>query len=261
MPPENPASRQTSLADSHTPGAIRARLNAPSPHSYLRDFVYGGVDGVVTTFAVVAGVAGAQLASAVIIVLGVANLIADGFSMAVSNYLGTRAEQQVQERARAIEYDHINTIPDGEREEIRQIFAAKGFEGDDLERAVEIITSDVNRWVDTMMREELDMSPSNASPVLAAWITLVAFVVVGALPLLPFIASAAWPGNGEAFDPYPWSVALTCVAFFSVGALKGRHIGHRWFASGLETLAIGSVAAGLAYGIAVVLRQAAGISV
>lgn len=248
------------LARSHTPKAVRDRLRAPSSHSYLRDFVYGGVDGVVTTFAVVAGVAGAQLASAVVIVLGVANLIADGFSMAVSNYLGTRAEQQVHEKARSRELDHIRIFPEGEREEIRQIFAAKGFEGEDLERAVAIITSDVNRWVDTMMRDELDMAPVTASPILAAWVTLVAFIAVGALPLLPFIAGAAWPGEVSPFDPYPWSVALTCVAFFTVGALKGRHIGHRWIASGFETLAVGGVAAGLAYVIAVGLRQVAGIA-
>lgn len=75
-------------------GAIRERLSQPPKRSHLRDFIYGGIDGAVTTFAVVAGVAGAGLSATVVIILGVANLIANGFSMAVSNYAATRAELQ-----------------------------------------------------------------------------------------------------------------------------------------------------------------------
>ena len=92
--------RRASLKEEHTPGAVRARLDRPSAPSYLRDFVYGGIDGAITTFAVVAGVAGAELAATVVIILGGANLLADGFSMAVGNCLGSRAEPQERDRAR-----------------------------------------------------------------------------------------------------------------------------------------------------------------
>ncbi len=116
----------------HSPVAIRERLSRPPKQSHLRDFIYGGIDGAVTTFAVVAGVAGAGLSASVVIILGVANLIADGFSMAVSNYAATRAELQKRALARAEEEQEIRDIPEGEREEIRQIFSLKGFSGDPI---------------------------------------------------------------------------------------------------------------------------------
>src|SRR5262245_3025507 len=116
-----------SLAEQHTPKAIRERLARGPAHSYLGDFVLGAIDGCVTTFAVVAGVAGAGLSPTVVIIMGLANVLADGFSMAVGNFLGTKSDRQVVERIRRMEEMHIDKVPDAEREEIRQIFAGKGF--------------------------------------------------------------------------------------------------------------------------------------
>ena len=95
----------------HSPEAIRARLAGGPQHSYIRDWVYGGIDGAVTTFAIVAGVAGAQLSSSIILIIGMANIIADGFSMAASNYLGTRTEHEQLNHLEAIEHRHIETDP------------------------------------------------------------------------------------------------------------------------------------------------------
>ncbi len=237
---------------SHTPPAIRARLGAGPHHSYLRDFVYGAMDGVVTTFAIVSGVAGAGLSSGVVIVLGLANLIADGFSMAMSNFLGTRAERDLIARARRDEERHIAVHPAGEREEIRQIFLGKGFAGDELERAVDIITSDIDRWVDTMLREELGLALEGPSPVRAAATTLASFVLVGLVPLLPFILQFVVPGSVT--SAYASSAVVTGAAFFGVGAAKGRFVRQSWHWSGFETLLLGSGAAVLAYLVGALLR-------
>jgi VIT1/CCC1 family predicted Fe2+/Mn2+ transporter len=241
------------LRSEHTRAAVTSRLTARRSSGHLRDFIYGAIDGAVTTFAVVAGVAGAGLKGGVVIVLGMANLIADGFSMAVSNYLGTRAERQLRERARREEQRHITVVPDGEREEIRQILAGKGFEEDELERAVEIITSDDDRWIDTMMTEELGFAPEAVNELSAAAATFTAFVVVGFVPLTAFVYDAVVSRNLD--NLFLWSAAMTAAAFFVVGALKSRFVDIKWWIGGLEILAIGGAAATLAYVVGGLLKS------
>ncbi|GAB4188143.1 MAG: VIT1/CCC1 transporter family protein [Simkaniaceae bacterium] len=240
------------LKKSHTKNAIRERLAKEPKHYYLKDFIYGAIDGTVTTFAVVAGVAGAELSTAVIIILGICNLIADGFSMGVSNFLGSRAEKEMRQRALQEELRHIKIIPEGEKEEIRQIFAAKGFSGKDLEHIVDVVTSDVKLWLNTMMQEELDLPKHVPSPILAAGFTFFAFLLIGFLPLGAFILSYLMPAWD--FQPFFWSMIITGFAFFIVGAFKSAFVGKKWFRSGLETLFIGGTAAALAYWIGALLK-------
>ena len=239
----------------HTPEAIDERLSKPPQKSHLRDFIYGGIDGTVTTFAVVAGVVGAELSAKVIVILGAANLIADGFSMAVSNFLATRAEAQERAKARLEEEHEVRVAPEGEREEIRQIFSRKGFAGAELDRVVEVITSDRRVWVDTMMVEELGYSPSDSQPLRAATSTFVAFLFVGLIPLMTFILDLAVPS--AVARPFLWSSILTAVAFFIVGALKARFVTQRWWLAGAETLAVGGTAAAIAYFVGALLKNVA----
>lgn len=243
--PARRADARESLRRDHTPDAIRARFSRPRSPSLLRDVVYGAIDGTVTTFAVVAGVAGANLNHRVVVILGLANLVADGFSMAVGNFLATRADQQRQERARHEEERHVALVPEGEREEVRQIFASKGFTGADLDRAVDIITSDQERWITTMLSDELGFAANGPRPARAAAATFCAFVTVGFLPVSIFVVDLVLPG--DVVSPYLWSAALTAIAFLGIGALKTRFVEQDAWRGAAETLAIGGAAAGLAY--------------
>ncbi|HEY8227766.1 MAG TPA: VIT1/CCC1 transporter family protein [Pyrinomonadaceae bacterium] len=231
----------------HTTEAIDARLSAGPGNNYLRDWIYGGIDGAVTTFAVVTGVVGAGLSPIVIVILGFANLVADGFSMASSNFLGTKAEHDDIRRLEAIEQRHIEITPEGEREEVRQIFARKGFTGPDLDRVVELITSDRDRWVQTMLTDEYGLPHAARSPWLAAASTFSAFVVCGLVPLLPFLLRV---GNAVRL-----SAIATGAVFFAIGSLKSRWSTNAWWRSGLETLLVGSAATSLAYAVGVALQN------
>ncbi len=237
----------------HSPENIQRRINRRSNHHYLRDFVYGAVDGTVTTFAVISGVNGAGLASGIILILGTANLIGDGFSMAAGNYLSTQADEEFRDKARRREKRHIEMFAEGEREEIRQIFSNKGFSGKKLDQAVDIITEDTERWVDTMLKDELGLSLHGPIPLCAASTTFAAFMLVGVVPLLPFIYEFIFQ-NSE-IHPFAISTILTGMTFFCIGAVKSRFVERHWCSSGLETLVVGGCAAGLAYLVGAILKN------
>lgn len=231
----------------HSAAAIEQRLASGPRHNYLRDWIYGGVDGSVTTFAVVTGVVGANLSPWIILVMGFANLFADGFSMAASNFLGTKSEQEDLKRLEAIENRHIDLAPEGEREEVRQIFQNKGFAGPDLDRVVELVTADRDRWVRTMLTEEYGLPQEVRSPWRAALSTFSAFLLCGLVPLLPFVLNLS--------RPVVLCVVLTAVVFFVIGSIRSRWSTSSWWYSGVTTLLVGTGAASLAYLIGLFLRQ------
>lgn len=239
------------LEHDHSQEAICERLALGASHSYHRDMVYGAVDGAVTTFAVVSGVAGAELSVGIIIILGFANLLGDGFSMAAGNFLATNVDKRRLLKMRSIEEAHIREVPDGEREEVRQIFKAKGFEGDVLEKIVETITADKDLWVDTMLREEWGLSLQVPSPWRAGLSTFMAFIAAGLIPLLPFLCNILFGWHLEAFA---LSSFFTAVAFFIIGVSKSTVTGEKWLRSGLETLLVGGSAAVLAYFVGILLK-------
>jgi VIT1/CCC1 family predicted Fe2+/Mn2+ transporter len=243
------------LIREHAPDAVAARLQRNrAPHN-VSDAILGGVDGCITTFAIVTGAVGAGFPPHVSLILGIAKLFADGLSMAVSNYESIKAHNDFVDATRREEERHIEQVPEGEREEIRQIFAQKGFDGAVLERIVQTITADRRLWVETMLAEEHGLQGPHPNPARAGAVTFAAFVLVGAIPLSPLlITSLSVPTQLYA------SLALAAVVFFAIGSLKSLVFGQPAIRSGLATLVTGGAAAGIAYVVGYLLRIAFGVT-
>ncbi len=229
------------LEHSHSHKAIHDRINSKNKNSYVSDWILGGIDGAVTTFAIVAGVVGAALEWQVIIILGLANLLADGFSMAASNYSAVKSDADDVKRLWAMEQEHIRHVPEGEREEVRQILFAKGLTGETLEDAVDAICANEEIWIKTMLVEEFGVLPESRDPLKAGLATFSAFLVCGSVPLLPYVFDIA--------NSFAWATGATGVVFFIIGAAKSLWALSPWWRSGLETFAIGMGAAGVSYAV------------
>jgi VIT1/CCC1 family predicted Fe2+/Mn2+ transporter len=222
---------------------------------FLADFVYGATDGAITTFAIVAGVVGASLAPSIVLILGFANLLADGFSMAVGNYLATKSQREYIERARKREEWEIDNLVEQERQEVRDIYAKKGFKEDLLDEIVRVITSRRKVWVDTMMREELGLIEDSKRPRDSAVTTFAAFNAVGLIPLLPFVVMSIMGfSTASTIDAFFYSVIFTAAAFFLIGSVKGKIVQKPILRSGLGTLAIGGIAAAVAFAVGYLLN-------
>ncbi|RMD58199.1 hypothetical protein D6825_01660 [Candidatus Woesearchaeota archaeon] len=235
--------------EAHKSSSIKEQFEAGyhigAKGKYLREFVYGSIDGTVTTFAVVSGATGATLSPGVVIILGFANLIADGFSMACSNFLSERAQTDLQKRERERETWEIEKVPEGEREEVRQIYKKMGLKGKKLENIVKIITSNKKVWVNTMMTYELGFNPNGKNPYKTAGVTFAGFVAIGLIPLLSYVL--AYFSTFFRAHAFLLSIIFTAIALATVGSIK-RYVTKKSLSkSVLETLFVGGGAAILAY--------------
>jgi VIT1/CCC1 family predicted Fe2+/Mn2+ transporter len=230
----------------HREGQIHGRKLGP----FIQDIVYGANDGIITTFAVVAGSTGADLAHSTIVILGLANLIADGISMGMGNFLSLRSERDQYHQVYLEEKEEIGKEPDIEREEIREIYAKKGFSGTDLDHIVAKITSDERVWVETMMREEHGLTPSGTEfPALHGAVTFLSFLLFGSIPIFPYMFGAV-PGETR----LQVAVISTGIALLLLGMLRSFVTKQRPLWGILEVLGVGAICAFAAYGVGVLLK-------
>jgi VIT1/CCC1 family predicted Fe2+/Mn2+ transporter len=225
-------------------------------HQYIGDMVYGGLDGIVTTFAIVSGVAGASLGSNIILILGLANLLADGFSMGTGAFLSTKSEQEYYDREWKREAWEVEHFPDGERVELHEVYREQGYTAEEAEQLVRIKTREPERWVQAMMIDELGMLKDERKPFLSALATFGSFVVAGSVPLLVYLVGLLAPIEPEV--AFPTSLALSGVALFALGAAKVLVTRLSPLRSGFEMLLVGGLAAGVAYAVGALLKGIGG---
>lgn len=234
----------------HHAGKSKEDFHQVAAGEYIGDIVYGANDGIITTFAVVAGVAGAALSPIIVLILGIANLLADGFSMAAGNYLARKSEREYKRTERAREEWEVERLPEEERQEIREIYAAKGFTGPELERVVQVITSNKQRWVDEMMIGELKIVDGEENhPAKNALATFISFVLAGFVPLVPYVLGT------QGVVAFRWAIVATALILFGVGGLRTLVTGKRWWLAGLEMLVVGLVAAAVAYVVGALIAR------
>ena len=216
---------------------------------YLKDIVFSANDGIITTFAVVAGVAGAEFGGGVVIALGLANLFADGLSMAIGNYLGVKSQVELEQTETLGEAEEVTKKPDEEREEMVEIASRRGVPESRIPEWVSIMTSRRKLWVDELAVWELGILPKRPdSPLKHSLVTFSAFVIAGFFPLVTYI----FPWEDDRFLP---SIFVTAAALFTVGSMRTLVTKRNWLRSGLEMLIVGGTAALAAYLVGRLVRR------
>ena len=216
---------------------------------FLKDAVYAANDGIITTFAVVAGVVGASLDPVIILVLGFANLFADGISMASGSYLGTKSEEDqcTQERGRNLKVLRENR--ELYKERVSKFLRNKGYGEIKVTELSQLILENEQFALDFMLHEDRGLCQQVENRAFkGAAVTFVSFLIAGLVPLVPYIFFS----NGA--NTFIYAVLFTGVALFVVGAARSAFIEKSWIVAGVEMFSVGGVAAAIAYGIGYMVR-------
>lgn len=234
-------------------GKLHKEIHSIQEGKYLKSRVYGGLDGIITTFAIVAGVAGAGLSSAIILILGFANLIADGISMAMGDFLSIKSENEYYELEKKREKFEIDNNHIEEKNEMMEIYKKKGVSKKDSKSIVNIFSKNKKLWIETMMHEELGLIKTLGSPIRHGLNTFLFFILFGFIPLLLYVVSAI--SNLQIQKEFLITCLLAGFSMFILGSIKSKITGKHWVESGIETLIIGSIAASAAYFIGHLLSK------
>jgi VIT1/CCC1 family predicted Fe2+/Mn2+ transporter len=207
----------------------------------LRDLMFGVNDGLVASFAVTSGVAGAFTSVAIILMAGLSEMLGGAVSMGLAGYISARSQLEFYRSEIDRERDEIERWPERERDEIAGIYRAKGFSGPLLEQIVTHITADPDRWRTVMMREELGFSEESFDPPVRSALTVgLAYLFGAAVPVVPYALVPRADGTMV-------SAIATVAVLFGVGAAKTIITARSWWRSGLESMLVGIAAGTVTY--------------
>jgi VIT1/CCC1 family predicted Fe2+/Mn2+ transporter len=211
--------------------------------NWLRDVILGGQDGLVNILGIILGIIAGGGSRTVLLAAGFAAAITESISMGAVGYTSAVSERDYYAAERARELAEIDTMPEAERQEIRDIYASRGFQGELLERVVQTITANRDSWLSTMMDEELHLQPVETQAILGSALVITVATLVGHLiPLAPFLFLAQTPALVLA-------LALSALVLFGVGMYSALTLVGDWRTSGLKMVVIGLGAAGLGFAI------------
>jgi VIT1/CCC1 family predicted Fe2+/Mn2+ transporter len=209
--------------------------------NWLRDVILGGQDGLVHILGIILGVIAGGGSNTVLLAAGFAAAITESISMGAVGYTSTVSQRDYYQAERAREEAEIDAMPEAERQEIRDIYASKGFTGDLLDRVVDTITANRDSWLATMMDEELHLQPVQSADIFRSSVVITVATLIGHLiPLLPFV----WLDRTPALV---LAIVLSAIVLFGVGVYSAVTLVGDWRKSGLRMLLIGLGAAGLGF--------------
>jgi len=244
------ASREAHMVNVANPNSSLIRV-APESHKkggdHMKTIIFGGLDGIITTFAVVAGAGGGGLSVSTVLIMGFSSLVADALSMGVGDALSSKAESEVIVRERARERWEYDNFPEGEIKEMVDIYEGRGMSKEDATAVIQTIAKYPELFIDAMMRDELGMDEPGTTleHVKSGAICFTSFLINGSVPLLGFVAFLPLELDDQTL--FFISIGLTAVTLFTLGAVKSRFTTRSWWVSGLEILVMGALTASVAY--------------
>ncbi|MFH1592059.1 MAG: VIT1/CCC1 transporter family protein [Candidatus Woesearchaeota archaeon] len=205
---------------------------------FIRHFVFGAEDGLISTLGFLTGIVGASLSHITIVIVGIAEVFAAALSMGIGTYLSTKSSVELIKRNIDIEKDEIKIMPKRERKEIEVMYRKKGFKGNKLKKIVDKIVSNKKVWLGEMLGFELGIVPGKyENPIKSAVIMFFTFIVLAFIPLASYLFVE------NVMSALFTSVVLTMITLFLVGAIKTKLTRKAWWKSGLEMMVLGLVAA------------------
>jgi len=213
----------------------------------MKSIIFGGLDGIITTFAVVAGAGGGGLSVSTVLIMGFSSLVADALSMGVGDALSSKAESEVAVRERKREKWEFENYPEGEIKEMVEIYTGRGMTTEDASSVIHTLSKYPEMFIDLMMKDELGMDApgENWDHIKSGAICFASFLLFGSVPLLGFVAFL--PLSLDDTTLFYISIGLTAVTLFVLGAIKSSFTTRSWWASGLEILVLGAATASTAY--------------
>jgi len=204
---------------------------------FIRHFIFGAEDGLISTLGFLSGIAGASLAHFTIVVAGIAEVFAAALSMGIGTYLSSKSQREVSERLIQEEKEEIEKTPSLQRKQIEHIYRNKGFKGKDLKMICNKVCSNKDLMLKEMLAYELGIIPGKfENPVSSSFVMFFTFLILAFIPLFPYLI---FPIS----QALPYSIIFTLIALFLVGSTKTKITKRNWFKSGFEMLALGAIAA------------------